>query len=108
MALTRGFTPAQFRDAFLGTIGPVPVSVTIASTAAGASSTVNATVPGVLPGDIVFVIPAVNPTNGCIIDASVISANTVTVYTAVATGGATYNPAGAQILTFFALRVKTA
>ena len=107
MALTRGFTPAQFRDSFLGVIGPVPVSVTIASTAAGASSTINVAVPGVLPGDIVFVIPAVNPTNGCIIDASAISAGNVTLYTAVATGGTTYNP-GAQTLTFVALRAKTA
>lgn len=107
MALTRGFTPAQFRDAFLGVVGPVPVTATIASTAAGASSTINVTVPGVQPGDIIFVIPAVNPGNGGIIDGTVISANTVTLYTAVATGGATYNP-GAQVLTFFALRAKTA
>lgn len=107
MALVRGFTPAQFRDSFLGVVGPVPVSGTIASTAAGASSTINVTVPGMLPGDIVFVIPAVNPTNGCVIDGMVTAANTVTIYTAVATGGVTYNP-GAQTLTIFALRLKTA
>lgn len=107
MALTRGFTPAQFRDSFLGVVGPVPVSATIPSTAAGASSVVNVAVPGVALGDIVFVITAVAPTAGTTVDAMVTSAGNVTVYTAVATGGTTYNP-GAQTLTFIALRAKTA
>ena|SRR5579859_1092085 len=107
MALTRGFYAGQFRDAFLGVVGPVPVSATIPSTAAAASSLVNVAVPGVQLGDIVFVIPAVAPTAGCTIDANVTSAGNVTVYTAVATGGTTYNP-GAQTLTFVALRAKTA
>lgn len=108
MALTRGFTPAQFRDVFLGAIGPVPVSATIASTAAGASSKVDVTVPGVQLGDILIdVLPTVAPTSGCVITGSVTAANTVSVYTAVATGGTLYNP-GAQVLTFILLRAKTA
>lgn len=107
MALTRGFAPNQFRGVFLGTVGPVPVSATIASTAAGAISFVSVTVPGVALGDIIFIIPSVAPTAGTVIDGTVTAANTVSVQTSVATGGTTYNP-GAQILTFLALRAKLA
>jgi uncharacterized protein (DUF697 family) len=106
MSLVRGFSPAQFRDSFLGVIGPVPVSATIPSTAAGALTHVEVTVPGVQVGDIVLgIVPAVTPTVGTVIDGSVTAANTVTVQTSCATGGTTYTP-GAQVLTFLLLRAK--
>lgn len=108
MALSRAFTPAQFRDAFLGVVGPVGATVTIPSTAAGATTENSGiSVPGAALGDLVFVIPAVAPTAGCVIAASVTAANTVTIVTTVGTGGTTYNP-GAQTLTFFCLRLRTA
>lgn len=108
MALSRGFSASQFRDYALGTVGPVPVTATIASTAAGATSFVSVTVPGVALGDILIgIVPTVAPTAGTVIDGMVTAANTVSVQTSVATGGTTYNP-GAQVLTFLFLRPKLA
>ncbi len=110
MALTRGFSPSQFRDKILGSIGPVPVSATIPSTAAGANGTVAVTVPaslGLLPGDILFVIPSGGGlVAGVDIEATVVSATSVSLVAHNGTGSA-FNP-GAQTYTLVGFRFNQA
>jgi hypothetical protein len=84
----------------------VQASVTIASTAAGASSVVSGVTPAssqAALGDIVLVSVPGN-TGGAVVDASVTAAGTLAVSTFNPTGASTYNP-GAQLLTFVVLRL---
>lgn len=107
MALVRGFMPAQFRDVVLGSLGPVPVSATIPSTAAGGNGTVAVTgVAGVLPGDVLFVIPYSGFPAGVDVEATVTAAGTVSLVAHNGGAGA-FNP-GAQTYTLVGFRFKTA
>lgn len=99
---------AMFAKQFEGLFQLVEVvqaSVTIASTAAGASSVVaNITPTGsqAAVGDYVLVsVP--NNTAGANVEACVTAAGTFAVSTFNPTGGSTYNP-GAATLTFIVLR----
>lgn len=110
MALSRGFSPAQFRDAVLGTLGPYPVTATIPSTASGANGTVAVTVPasaGFQVGDILFVLPSGGGlVAGVDIEATVTSATAISLVAHNGSGGA-FNP-GSQTYTLVGFRFKTA
>lgn len=110
MALTRAFSPAQFRDATLGTLGPAPVAATIPSTAAGANGEVsNLTMAGVQVGDVLFVLSYSNGTTwaaGVDIEAVATAANTIALV-AHNGSGAAFNP-GAQTYVVAGFRFKTA
>lgn len=99
---------AMFAKQFEGLFNLVEVvqaSVTIASTAAGASSVVTGVAPAgsqAAVGDIVLVSVPGN-TAGALVEATVTAPGTLAVVTFNPTGGSTYNP-GAQLLTFFILR----
>lgn len=83
----------------------VQASVTVASTAAGASSVTGSITPSgsaCAVGDIVLLSNPVN-TAGAVLTASVTAAGTLVVACFNPTGGATYNP-GAQTITFYILR----
>lgn len=109
MALTRGYSPAQFRDAVLGTIGPFTVNATIPSIATGANGTVAVTAAGLglLPGDVLFVIPqGAALVAGVDIEAIVTAANVFSLVAHNGSAGA-FNP-GAANYTIVGLRFKTA
>lgn len=101
MALTRGYSPSQFRDKILGSIGPVPVTATIPSTAAGANGTVAVTVPatlGLAVGDIIFVIPqGAALVAGVDVEATVMSPTSVSLVAHNGSLGA-YNPGAATFV----------
>ena len=81
------------------------ITVTIASTAAGASSvTANQTPTGsqAAVGDICLVSSPVN-TAGAIVSASVVAAGTFVLSVVNPTGGSTFNP-GSQTYTVYVLR----
>jgi hypothetical protein len=104
MALSRGFSPAQFRDAFLGTVGNTVVNVAVPSISAGATAHITGVaVPGVAVNDIVFVQP-VTPVPGLILDAQPTAAGTIEV-NAVATAAFSSATVPCYLL---ALRPKTA
>ena len=98
MALTRGFSPSQFRDKLLGSIGPVPVTATIPSTAAGANGKVDVVVPatlGLAVGDILFVIPqGAALVSGVDVEAIVLSSTSVSLVAHNGSLGA-FNPGAA-------------
>lgn len=110
MALIRGFSPAQFRDAVIGSLGPYPVTATIPSTATGANGTVAAAVPasaGFQVGDILFVIPAgAALVAGVDVEAVVTSTTAISLVAHNGSGGA-YNP-GSATYTLVGFRFKTA
>lgn len=116
MALIRTFLPGQFRDNFLGSVGPFQVTATIASTAAGANGSAQASaVAGSAPAlaallqasdMIIEIIPATPQTAGVSFTATVTANGVLWLTASNGTGGA-YNP-GAQTFTVFALRLKTA
>ena len=98
MALTRGFSPSQFRDKILGSVGPIPVTATIPSTAAGANGKITVAVPaglGLQVGDVLFVIPqGAALVDGVDVEAVVLTSTSVSL---VAHNGSTgaYNPGSA-------------
>jgi hypothetical protein len=110
VALQRGYSPSQFRDKILGSIGPFQVTGTIPSTAAGATGFVSITVPstlGLLPGDQLTVIA----TGGGLIAGvdlagQVVSSTTVAIIASNGTGGS-YNP-GSQVFTLVGFRFNQA
>lgn len=107
MALSRGFSPAQFRDAFIGTFGPVTVTATIPSTATLTNSTVAVTVAGLQPNDMVFVLPQGSAlVAGVQVDGICTAANTLSLVANNGSAG-TYNP-GSQSFIIMALRPKLA
>lgn len=106
MALIRGFTPAQFRDAFLGVVGPLQVTADIPSAAAGANSTVAVTGTALAVGDIVIGIQPTTLVAGVSYDATVTANGTLSIVMHNGTGGAV-DPAS-QVYTIIALRPKLA
>lgn len=98
MALTRGYSPSQFRNKILGSIGPVPVAATIPSTAAGGNGAVTVTVAaglGLQVGDILFVIPqGAALVAGVDIEATVLTSTTISLVAHNGSGGA-FNPGAA-------------
>lgn len=108
MALQKGFTPSQFRDAFLGTVGFQQISVTPPSTSNGAFTKLSAqaVVGGFAPGDIVFAWLN-TPVSGVIVDAQVTAVNTVELFF-FNESGSTYNPGAGQLVNLIGLRAKTA
>lgn len=109
MALSRGFSPDQFRGAVLGTIGPFTVNATIPSIATGANGTVSVTANGfgLAVGDILFVLPqGAALVAGVDIEAIVTAANVFSLVAHNGSGGA-FNP-GAQNYVIVGLRFKTA
>jgi len=110
MALTRGFSPSQFRNKILGSIGPFPVTAAIPSTAAGANGTVAVTIPaglGLAIGDILFVIPqGVALVAGVDVEAIVTSPTTISLVAHNGSAGA-FNP-GAATYTIVGFRFNQA
>lgn len=110
MALNRGFTPAQFRDTFLGSVGPFTVAGTPASTATGVTNTFSLTVPaalGLQVNDIVTILPQGTAlVAGVDLQGTVISATSIAVTTSNGSAG-TYNP-GASSFIVVGLRPKLA
>lgn len=106
MALIRGFSPAQFRDAFLGVVGPFQVTADIPSAAAGANSTVAVTGTALAVGDIVISVQPTTLVAGVTYDANVTANGTVSLVMHNGSGGAV-DPAS-QVYTIIALRPKTA
>jgi len=101
MALTRGFSPSQFRDKILGSIGPIPVNATIPSTAAGANGKVTIAVSatlGLVVGDILFVIPqGAALVDGVDVEAVVLTSTSVSLV-AHNGSGSIYNPGAANFV----------
>lgn len=109
MTISRGFSPTQFREITLGTLGPFTVNATIPSTAAGANGTVAVTAAGLglQPGDILFVLPqGAALVAGVDIEATVTAANVFSLVAHNGSGGA-FNP-GAANYTIIGFRFKTA
>lgn len=80
MTLSRGFSPDQFRSAFLGTVGPqgiVPSFTAIASGSFAKSS--GLAMPGAQVGDILLVSGLATPVAGVTFDAQVTAANTIEI-----------------------------
>lgn len=110
MALTRGYSPAQFRNKTLGAIGPFQVTATIPSTAAGTNGTVSVAVPaglGLLPGDILFVIATGGGlVAGVNLEAFLTNATTLQLVASNGSAGA-FNP-GPQTYTIVGFRFNQA
>lgn len=107
MALIRGFSPAQFRDAVLGSVGPFQVTATIASVAAGAVGGVQVALPvglGLQVGDVLQVVSPV--ASRVRVDAQVDDATHISLIAANGSAGA-FNP-GAIVYTIVGFRFKTA
>lgn len=107
MALTRGVSPAQFRDAVVATIGPFQVTATIPSTAAGAVDGVQVSQPAGIslqPGDELFVLSPV--TSRVSVDAQVDDSTHLSL-TALNGSAAAFNP-GSVAYTIVGFRFKTA
>lgn len=107
MALTRGFSSAQFRDAVLGSLGPFQVTATIPSTAAGAVGGVQVALPtglGLQPGDVLLVVSPV--TSRVSVEIQVDDATHLSL---IASNGsaAAFNP-GSAVYTVVGFRFKTA
>lgn len=122
MALIRTFLPGQYRDNFLGSVGPFYVNATIPSTAAGAVGAATASAassPGptasnsmalsalLQASDIVMdVIPVVAQPSLVVFSGQITSNGNLSIVAQNGTGGA-YNP-GALVFMVFVLRLKTA
>lgn len=122
MALIRTFLPGQYRDNFLGSVGPFYVTATIPSTlttAVGAGAASAAASPGpqlsnsaalaalLQQSDIVLdVIPVVAQPSLIVFSGQITSNGALTIL-AQNGSGSTYNP-GALTFMVFALRLKTA
>lgn len=107
MALTRGVSPAQFRDAVVATIGPFQVTATIPSTAAGAVGGVQVAQPSGIslqPGDVLEVLTPV--TSRVSVLAQVDDSSHLSL-TAANGSAATFNP-GSIVYTIVGFRFKTA
>lgn len=107
MALQRGFSQSQYRDTFLGSVGPFLVTATIPSTAAAAVGGVQVTIPtgsGFQPGDILFVVsPVVSRVS---VEAQVDDATHISFIAENGSAGA-FNP-GSVAYTLIGLRPKLA
>jgi hypothetical protein len=107
MALTRGFSPSQFRDGALGMIGPFQVTATIPSTAAGAVGGVQVVMPtglGLQTGDVLFIQAPV--TSRVSIEVQVDDATHLSLIASNGSAGA-FNP-GSIVYTVVGYRPKAA
>ena len=107
MALTRGFSPAQFRGAFLGVVGPVAVTPSFTSVTSGTfAKSAGLSCPGAQVGDIVLVIGLATSVAGVTFDGQVSAANTIELDVFNISGSAYTNTT--LPVTVLLLRAKTA
>ena len=107
MALQRGFSPGQFRDNALGTVGPFTVTATIPSTTSGSVGTIAVTIPatlGLLAGDDLAVI---SPVTASVPIQVTVTSNVALQLSVCNTSGSTFNP-GSVTYTLAGVRYNTA